>query len=323
MLLDVFTLILGLVFLIFGGDSLVNGAKRIGLRLGISPLVIGLTVVAFGTSAPELLISVQSALKGSPDIAMGNVVGSNICNLALVLGCAAMLAPMPVHKDNIRINWPVTLVASVVLIVLVQDKLISVWEGFAFVTALAAYLFFTLRFSSQPMDLDIELDPEDQPRPLTEQESYGILKGLGKDATYILLGGLGLYFGSEWFVESARNLATALGVSERVIGITLVAFGTSLPELVTSMIAAYKRDTDLALGGLLGSNIFNILSILGITSLIQEIHVDEKIISSDLYWMIGITLLIFPMMLYRRQIFRLQAGVLLTFYVVYTYLVIA
>lgn len=320
MLFDIIMLILGLTFLIFGGDSLVNGAKRIGLRLGVSSLVIGLTVVAFGTSAPELLISIQSALKGSPDIAMGNVVGSNICNLGLVLGCAALVAPMPVHRDNIRINWPVTCGASILLIVLGNDGLIDLWEGLLFIVLLATYLFFTLRYSSQPLE-DLEID-DSEIKEVSEQENFGIMKGLSKDMTYILLGGLGLYFGSEWFVESARAIATHLGVSERVIGITLVALGTSLPELVTSLIAAVRRDTDLALGGLLGSNIFNIFSILGITSLIHEIHVDPEIIRSDFYWMLGITVLVFPMMFYRYRIFRGRGTVLLLFYTVYTYLVV-
>lgn len=309
-------LALGLVFLIFGGDSLVTGAKRIGLRLGISSLVIGLTIVAFGTSAPELFISIQAALSGSPDIAMGNVVGSNICNLALVLGCAALVAPIPVHPDNIRFNWPITLFASLLLTFFAQDGGIGRWEGGLFFLFLISYLIFTLRFAKGTLEVE-DLNEVDLPDPTTA-DTFGVLKGIGRDLTYIFLGGLGLYFGSEWFVDSARHIAVGLGISERIVGITLVAFGTSLPELVTSLIAAYKRDTDMALGSLLGSNIFNIFSILGITGMIQEIHVVDEIIRSDLYWMLAITLLIFPMMLYRQRIHWKRGLVLLIFYSVYT-----
>ncbi len=308
-------LVLGLAALIFGGDSLVSGAKRVGVRLGVSSLVIGLTVVAFGTSAPELFISVQSALSGSPDIAMGNVVGSNICNLALVLGAATLVAPMPVHKDNIYINWPVTFAASLLLLFVVQDGLLVAWEGLIFIICLGVYLFTTFKYGEQPLDDDI---PE-----VDKENARGILEGFSRDVAFIFLGGMALYFGSEWFVGGAKGIAEEFNVSERIIGITLVALGTSLPELVTSLIAAYKRDTDMALGGLLGSNIFNIFSILGITSLIQDIYVAPKIISSDLYWMLGITFLLFPMMVLQRRVSWQYAIVLLGIYVGYTYLVLA
>lgn len=317
MILDVVMLIVGLFVLILGGDFLVRGASSIALRSHISPLVVGLTIVAFGTSAPELLISIKAALVGSPDMTMGNVVGSNICNLALVLGVTALIGNIKVQQDSIKIDWPVTMGSSLLLYLVVRsgESIINTYEGITFIGLLLTYTIFIIRKSRKETkalrSVEAELDVPDSSSSLT------------RDLLYIAGGCLGLYFGADWFVGGAQKLASALGVSERVIGITVLALGTSLPELVTAIVASVKKETDLALGNLMGSNIFNILSILGITSIIKDIHVSEQIISHDMTVMIGLTLLILPLMLYKRTMGKPAGALLLLVYLVYTYTVIS
>lgn len=305
-------LVIGLVTLIIGGDLLVRGASRIALRFKISPLVVGVTIVAFGTSAPELLISIQAALTGSPDITMGNVIGSNICNLALVLGVTALIAPIPVNKDSIKIDWPMTMGSSLLLYFVVREGFVDDYEGVFFLVILVLYVVFIVRRSRKNNisieNLGIEVET------VTDTSRNGAYKELG----LIAIGGVGLYFGSDWFVNSAKDMAVYLGVSERIVGVTVVALGTSLPELVTSIVAAFKKETDLALGNLMGSNIFNILSILGITSLIEEIHVSSIILNSDMIWMLAITLVIFPFMAFNKKIDRYEGLILLAVYIYYT-----
>lgn len=317
MLINILMLIVGLFVLILGGDFLVRGASAVALRAHISPLVVGLTIVAFGTSAPELLISINAALDGSPDMTMGNVVGSNICNLALVLGVTAIIGSIRVQSDTIKIDWPVTMGSSLLLYFIVkeEDPLIDTIEGITFIALLVTYTFYIIRKSRKETKalraLEEDLDLPDEGSKM------------GTDIVYILGGCAGLYFGADWFVGGAKDLASFLGVSERVIGITVLALGTSLPELVTAIVASIKKETDLALGNLMGSNIFNILSILGITSLIKNIHVSEEIIQHDMVAMLGVTLIILPMMLYKRLMTRVSGIILLTIYVYYTYTVIS
>ncbi len=305
-------MVVGLAVLILGADLLVRGASRIALRFKISPLVVGVTVVAFGTSTPELLISIQAALAGSPDITMGNVVGSNICNLALVLGVTALITPIPVANDSIRIDWPMTMGSSLLLYFLVREGMVNDYDGVFFIVLLIVYVVFIIRRSRKKnlaaSDLGIDV----------EVPSEGSNKSLLKDIFLIIIGGAGLYFGSDWFVNSARDIAIYLGVSERIVGVTVVAIGTSLPELVTSVVAAFKKETDLAIGNLLGSNIFNILSILGITSLISEIEVSDIMINSDMIWMLAITLVLLPMMVLNKKIDRYEGLILVGTYVFYT-----
>ncbi len=310
-------LIVGLFVLILGGDFLVRGASAVALRAHISPLVVGLTIVAFGTSAPELLISINAALDGSPDMTMGNVVGSNICNLALVLGVTAIIGSIRVQSDSIKIDWPVTMGSSLLLYFIVKEEtpLIDTIEGIVFIALLITYTFYIIRRSRKETKalraLEEDLDLPDEGSKT------------GTDIIYIIGGCAGLYFGADWFVGGAKDLASFLGVSERVIGITVLALGTSLPELVTAIVASIKKETDLALGNLMGSNIFNILSILGITSIIKNIHVSEEIIQHDMVAMLGVTLIILPMMLYKRLMTRISGIILLSIYVYYTYTVIS
>ncbi len=315
MLTTIILLITGLVILIVGGDYLVKGSSSIALRLRISPLVVGLTIVAFGTSAPELLISVQSALKGSPDLAMGNVIGSNICNLALVLGLTAVINPVKVQPDSVRIDWPMTMGASILMYLLVREGYLDFYEGLLFIAILVIYLIFIIRKSRKDIKisntLKMETDIPDAPS-----------KQIKKDLVFILLGCVGLYYGSEWFVGSAKELAIKIGVSERVVGLTVVAIGTSVPEMVTSAVASYKGQTDLALGNLMGSNIFNILSILGITSLITRIHISDAILDNDIIWMLLVTLMVLPLMIIRKEVGRTDGIILLAIYLIYIYTVV-
>jgi len=281
----------------------------------MTPLVVGLTIVAFGTSAPELLISLSAALSGSPDLAMGNVVGSNICNLALVLGITVLIGPVRVSADSIKIDWPVTMASSLLLFFWVQDHTLSFYEGIFFVSALLAYTTFIIRKSRIKMKADIDMEHD---LDVLDAPSKSLMKDIG----VIAIGSLGLFFGAKWFVIGAKELAIFLEVSQRIIGITIVALGTSLPELVTAIVASFKKETDLALGNLLGSNIFNVLSILGITSIVKEIDVSEMIQNVDMLWMLGITLMILPLMLYKRKLARTEGVILLLIYVYYTYSVI-
>jgi cation:H+ antiporter len=308
-------LIIGLIVLIVGGDYLVKGSSSLALRLRLSPLVVGLTIVAFGTSAPELLISIQSALKGSPDIAMGNVVGSNICNLALVLGLTAVINPVKVKTNSIQIDWPMTMGSSLLLYLIVREGNITSSTGILFIVLLLIYMFFIIRNSRKTtIATEKTLNKDEIPDMPSKQ--------IWKDIVFILIGCVGLYFGSEWFVNSAKDLALSLGVEERVVGLTIVALGTSLPELTTAAVASYKGQTDLAIGNLMGSNIFNILSILGITSLIHEIPVHVDIVNKDIIWMLLVTLVILPLMITRRRVGRMDGIILITVYVIYIYTVV-
>lgn len=314
MIISILILFAGLVVLVLGGDFLIKGSSSIALKMKLSPLVVGLTIVAFGTSAPELLISVKAALTSSPDLAMGNVIGSNICNLALVLGLTAIISPIYVKRNTIWIDWPMTMGSSLLLYILVREGLINSYEGLIFILILVLYLFFVIRKSRKDINVAREL-----------QQEFNLPKSSStylKDFTYIAIGSIGLFFGAELFVSSAQDLARNLGIEERIIGITVVALGTSLPELVTATVASFKKETDLALGNLMGSNIFNILSILGITSIIKEIEVSDVILNTDIIWMLGITLIILPMMLSKRQIGRIEGIILLFIYIYYTYTVV-
>lgn len=309
LLSTILILVLGLVTLIVGGEVLVKGASKLALRFNVSSLVVGLTVVAFGTSAPELLVSLNSALKGAPDFALANVIGSNISNLALVLGTAALFGFIPIKKDSAKRDWPVTLGSSVLLYVFAYNGMITSMEGVILVILLVIYLgslFYTTR--KEQIKLDVE-EPKDK------LEKWGI----AKDIFQVSLGILCLYFGADWFIGGAEEIAVDLGVSQRVIGLTVLALGTSLPELFTSVIAAKKGETDLALGNLLGSNIFNILSIIGITSVIKPLSVNMDILHTDFPWMIGITLLILPLMIFRKRLGTPSGIILIVLYLLYVF----
>jgi cation:H+ antiporter len=306
--LDYLLLILGLAVLIFGGDLLVKGASGIALKLNMDPMVVGLTVVSLGTSAPELIVSIKSALNGNPDIAMGNVVGSNIANLGLVLAITAIVFPIAVNRKVLRIDWPVMVFFAALAFIFGLDNLITRFEGGVLLVTLVVYIYKLLqRGKSHPDNGDIEID--------TDAEKESMMKLI-----LLLFGGMvALYLGSEWFLGGAIDIGRSFNLSESVIGVTIVAFGTSAPELAASVIAAYRKETDIALGNLLGSNIFNIGAVLGTTSIISPLVIDAKIMNIDILWMLGIAVILFPLMVFKKKLSLLSGIILFSLYCIFIY----
>jgi cation:H+ antiporter len=301
----------GLLLLLIGGEVLVRGAVNVAKRFSIPTMVIGLTIVSFGTSAPELLVSLKAALNGVPDIAIGNVMGSNIANLALVLGITAIILPIPVVRNTIRIDWPVMMVATLMFWWVMSDGVIVRWEGVLLVVTLLIYIMAMLR--------KVRSDKRKASSMNTSvQEVVG--GHILTDLIMVVLGCLGLVLGADWLVDGATEIASSWGVSERVIGVTVVAFGTSVPELATSIIAAVKRQLDISVGNLIGSNIFNILSIIGITASVHDIPVNPAVLDVDIYWVLAVTLAILPLALHRFIIQRWKGLLLFLTYVAYVYL---
>ena len=302
----------GLVLLILGGNWLLKAAVALSLKLNIPKIVIGMTVVSLATSAPELIVSVKAALDGFPDLALGNVVGSNIANLGLVLAVTIMLGSIDVNKSFYKTDWPVMMLASFLFFGFIYfDGVIVQYEGIIMMVLLFLFLVYILRFQ-KPAVVD-ELPEDDVPLPLY------------KTALFLGLGGLGLWGGSELLIKGAVGMASAYGVSERVIGITIVSVGTSIPELAASIIAVLKKEKAISLGNLIGSNIFNLLAVLGITSIITPIKVmDEGLLSNDIFWMLGISFLILPLVLLPKGL-RLgwrDGIVLLAVYITFVYFTI-
>ena len=286
--MSILYIILGLILLVVGGEFLVRSAVGLSFKLNLSKMVIGLTVVSFATSAPELLVSIQAALNGFSDISLGNVIGSNIANIGLVLGVTAVIAPLAIDKDFYKFNWPVMMLLSIVLyFVLKSGNEITLWEGVGLVALLAVYLYLLINRARK--------------KASTYAVDDGIDDGLSKASNFkiviwLLIGGVALYGGSELLVMGAVDLATAMGISERVIAVTMIAVGTSVPELAASVIAALKKEKALSLGNLIGSNIFNIASVLGITAIIQPIAVkSEEVLTSDIWWMLGFAAVLIPL----------------------------
>ena len=299
--------ILGFIALVIGGEYLVRASVGLSIKLDISRLVIGLTVVSFATSAPELLVSLNAALSGSPAMAINNVVGSNIANIGLVLGITALISPIQVDKF-FRTNWPFLMVFSIALYyMLVNDNILSIYEGIILFTALIGFIIILIRTSTDG-NADENIDDD------LEVASYF------KISIWLIIGSVALYYGSEWLVEGAKTIALDLGVSEGTIGISLIAIGTSVPELAASIIAALKQEKALSLGNLIGSNIFNIGSVLGLTAIINPIAVNEpQILSNDVFWMLGFAAIILLLVLLpqRYQISRFKGFLLVLLYCVF------
>ncbi len=276
-------IVIGLLLLIAGGNWLLKAAVALSLRLSIPKIVIGMTVVSFATSAPELIVSVKAALDGLPDLALGNVIGSNIANLGLVLAITVMLGSIDVKKSFYTTDWPVMMLASFLFFGFIYfDGELQQHEGIIMLVSLFAFLVYLLRF--QKTAVVDELPEDDVPLPF-----YKTILFLG-------LGGVGLWGGSELLIKGAVGMATVYGVSDRIIGVTVVSIGTSIPELAASIIAVIKKEKAISLGNLIGSNIFNLLAVLGITSIITPIHVvDNTLLSNDIFWMLGISFLILPL----------------------------
>ncbi len=308
-MLDFIFIVAGLALLIAGGNWLLKAAVALSLRLAIPKIVIGMTVVSFATSAPELIVSIKAALDGSPDLALGNVVGSNIANLALVLAITVILGSIYVRQSFYTTDWPVMMVASVLFVGFIYfDGVLQRHEGVIMVVCLFAFLLYLLRFQRTAV-ID-EMPEDDELLP-----NY-------KTLLFLAIGGTALWGGSELLILGAKNMAVSLGVSERVIGITIVSVGTSIPELAASVVAVLKKEKAISVGNLIGSNIFNLLAVLGITSTITPIRViDQGLLTSDIFWMLGISFLILPLVFFPRGL-RLgwrDGLVLLGCYVVFVY----
>lgn len=295
-----FQVVLGLILLVYGGDFLVKGGVSIARKFKISTLVVGVTVIAFGTSAPELLVSLQAAIGGHPEIAVGNVLGSNIANIALVLALTGIILPLPVKKTTIRFDWPVMMFACLLFWFFVQNNILQFHEGLIFILLLVSYLWWSV-YSSRKK---VKETGEEIPKP-----KYSVFVSI----LILLIACVALAYGASSLVDGASQIARGFGVSERVISITLIAFGTSVPELSTSIIAALKGETDISVGNIIGSNIFNVFAVLGITSTVKDIPVNAETFGFDTKIMLGICLLLFLFILpiKGKSIFRRYSGVLL------------
>ena len=278
-----FYLISGLIILVFGGNWLLKSAVALSLKLNIPKIVIGMTVVSLATSAPELIVSLNAAVKGSVDLAISNVIGSNIANLGLVLGITLLLGKMEIKKSFYNTDWPMMMIASGLLYIFISnDRIINQTEGLFLFALLIIFLIYLLRF--QKVAVVDELPEDDEPLPLF------------KIVLFLFIGSVGLWLGSELLITGAISLAQDLGVSERLIGITIVSLGTSIPELAASVIAFIKKEKAISLGNLIGSNIFNIMAVLGITSIITPVKLlDDRLLTNDIFWMIGISFLVLPL----------------------------
>lgn len=303
-------LALGLVLLTAGADFLVRGASAIAKRFGLSELVVGLTVVAFGTSAPELAVSIKSVLAGQGGIAMGNVIGSNIFNVAAILGISAMICPLVVHLKIIRIDMPIMLGASILFaILLMTGGGLMRWEGGLLTAGLIAYLIWSV-IVEQRDKTPLSLSHESPGAPAPKLSIQVLLVGIGLAL---------LVFGAQLLVDNATNIARGFGVSEAVIGLTIVAAGTSLPELATSVVAALRRQTDIAIGNIVGSNIFNLLGIAGISALISPIN-PQGIQWRDLIVMLACAIVLLPLMRTGFKIVRWEGALLFTTFLAYIWM---
>ena len=309
----------GLVILAGGGELLVRGATSIAQLAGLTPAVIGLTVVAMGTSLPELVVSVLAAFSGQPDIAVGNVVGSNIFNVAVVLGLTALVIPLPVHGNAVRLEWPFMFLASFLAFLLARDGVVDRVEGAFFVVSLGVFVAYTVRVARR----DVAGDEASQ--LARSVESHSVSPGMRQVAVAVgaVLGGmLLLVVGGRLLVDGAVQVARIAGMTERVIGLTVVAVGTSSPELAASLIAAYRKQTDVAVANIIGSNIFNVLGILGVTAVIRDVPVAEALLSTDMLWMLGTSLLLFPLMRSHHVINRYEGGALALVYALYVWVLL-
>jgi cation:H+ antiporter len=310
--MTVLLLLLGLGVLILGGDLLVRGSAGLAVKANIPPMVVGLTVVSMGTSAPEFLVSLQAAMKGVDDIAIGNVVGSNIANIGLILGLTTLIFPLAVDRMTLTQDWPIMMSASLLLFILALDNLLSFPEGIILFTTLilfTGYLVIRTRWTG-PVKVDV---PETK---------AGRFSGYPWLIGFVAVGIVGLKFGSDWFVSGAIDIAGHLGMSPHVIGVTVVAFGTSVPELTASIIAALKKESEISLGNIIGSNIFNILGVLGLSSIFIPLKVSEVVMSSDIYWMLAVSFMLFPLMVFTGKIMRWGGALLLASYVAYIVVVL-
>jgi len=287
-LLNVFLCLIGFFLLYYGAEWLVKGSSSLARSLGVTPVVIGLTVVAFGTSAPEFVVSLVSSIQGKSMIAIGNVVGSNICNIALVLGMAALFQPITCHSSVVRRDIPIMLAVSAYLLVLSLNNTLGRIEGATLFGGIILYTLFNYAAARREARAGAS---EDEVLAELGVEEVAVVASRGRQVVFILVGILGVVFGAQLVVDSAVVIMKVLGVSEKFIGLTIVAFGTSLPELATSVVAAVRKEMDISIGNLVGSNVFNIMSVLGAASLVRPIPIPGGLVESGLIIDYGVMML--------------------------------
>jgi len=324
--MNILLLIGGLILILLGANGLTDGAASVAKRFRIPPIVIGLTIVAFGTSAPELTVSVSSALKGSADIAIGNVVGSNIFNTLMIVGCTALFAPIIITRNTLRKEIPLCILSSIVLLICANDvfldkaseNILNRVDGLLLLCFFVIFMGYTFAIASKPATMEQQAE-----YPVIEEETE--IKSLPwwKSILYIIGGLATLIYGGQLFVDGATGIARNLGVSESIIGLTLVAGGTSLPELATSIVAALKKNPEIAIGNVIGSNLFNIFFVLGCSASITPLHL-SGITNFDLFTLVGsgILLWLFGLFFAKRTITRIEGGIMILCYVAYTVVLI-
>ena len=304
-------LFFGLALLILGGNLLLKSAVSISLKFNIAKILIGMTVVSFATSAPELIVSIKSALLGSSDLAVSNVLGSNIANIGLVLGLIILISPIQIPKDIYRLDWPVMMISAILFYIFILDLKIQRYEGVILFSSLIVSIIILIKQRSKN-NQDIELDSE---------KTDTVIKSI----SILILGAFFLYLGSEWFVLAAIDIANYFNISQRIIGISVVSVGTSIPELATSLVAIIKKEKNISIGNLIGSNIFNVFAVLGITSILIPLNVvDLNLIQFDIYIMIFFAFVIFPLIFFPKRLVlgRLEGSLIFGCYIFYIYSII-
>ncbi len=311
--------LLGLALLTIGGEALVRAATTLAELAGVTPAVIGLTVVAIGTSLPELVVSIVAAVRDQPDLAVANVVGSNIFNVAATLGLAALVLPLPVHGTAVRLEWPFMFIASCAFFLLARDGRIDRLEGAFFLIALVLFVAYSVRLARREVSAAEarQFAEGAEARDIDARDGTTRPPRIVVPLVVLAIGVAALVAGGRLLVDGAVALARLAGMSERVIGLTIVAGGTGAPELATSLVAALRGRTDVAVANLIGSNIFNILGIIGVSAIVVPLSVAPAILRGDLWWMIGTSLLILPMMHFGRRISRWEGAVLFGTYLAY------
>jgi cation:H+ antiporter len=313
--MDMVLIIAGLVILLVAGDFLVKGAVSLSLRLGIPALIVSFTIVGFGTSAPELLIAIQSALEGAPGIALGNVVGSNIANVLLVLGVPALLFTMDTTRCDTKRSYVQMIGASLIFIALCFLGPLYIWQGIVLLILLTGMLgdaFYSARKARRSVNIDAVTSEE-----LSELEDADPNMAIWKVSAYMIIGIIGLPFGADILIEGAIGIARDKGISEEVVGLTLVAVGTSMPELATTVVAAMRRQADVALGNVIGSNMFNLLAIMGVASFFGPLEIPEQFLRMDLWIMLGSSLLLSLFVFFRFSLSRIWGILFLATYTAY------
>lgn len=287
--MDVIFLIVGLALLLLGGDFLLRAAVAAAARWQVPKVVVGMTIVSFATSLPELITGIRAALAGYPDLSLGNVIGSNIANLGFVLGLVLLFSKMDIQKSFYKFDWPIVFGVSLLLLFFIYDGTISQTEGVLLLCGLVGVMYYLIRY---------------QPPVVAEHAAEVVAtKSWWWIIAFVALGSLGLAFGSQWLVKGAVGLARAFDVSERIIGITLVSIGTSLPELVASGMAIVRKESGISIGNLIGSNLFNILTVLGVTAVIHPLHVvDDRLLSFDIWVMLGFAFLLLPLVFVPKKL---------------------